>query len=247
MLWEGKTNCKEQAIVSSPGWCQRASWVQKSLHNKEQWFLCHVSAPRWTPAGISGRTVGSQQGGLYLSPPFRACLIGADPPPLGQCQAPPQDSTTADNRLVWLHIQTLKPKQPWQLSTRNNVLLHDMCINSTAMCLRGFSPRMCAYVQSSLLSKDVIKCARSFGTAYPQFWLNATALLDSVLAADTVSAENSSWGDLSWRRNQRHLCECDELDFLQRGAMTWFFHFYRKPQQKMEELPAAFQYGVTTF
>lgn len=72
--------------------------------------------------------------------------------PLGQCRAPPQDFAAADNRLVWQSVQTLKAKQPWQLSTRTNILLRD----TRPYTAQGWEcARVCVYVQDQFLHRRV--------------------------------------------------------------------------------------------
>lgn len=115
--------------------------------------------------------------------------------PLGQCRAPPQDFAAADNRLVWQSVQTLKAKQPWQLSTRTNILLRD----TRPYTAQGWEcARVCVYTHTR--------------TAYPELWLNGLAFPDSIRASRrNVRSDLAHWqkslpvGELSRRRNQRHL------------------------------------------
>ena len=101
--------CPHEARWGRPSWGDSFLWnltaatlwhimikTHKETHSVSNWnpgrhlipslslmppVLCYLSAHRYIPLGVFGRAAGSQQGGLYLSRQFKACLVAADPNP----------------------------------------------------------------------------------------------------------------------------------------------------------------------
>lgn len=197
----------------------------------------------YTPVGVLEKAAGSLEGAcichlhLGLVPWWLTQII-----PLGQCQAPPQNYTAAVNRLVWWSIQTLKPKQSWQLSTRTNILMHkahakcqdgSVChYLSVSACnawyVLDFSTLVCKLVSVLLCVGPSTIFFSCFGTAYPQLWLNPDRFPDSVQARRLYVKNNlPHWqkslpvGDLSWRGNQRLTWQAGLPPSWQKSLVSW--------------------------
>lgn len=137
------TNRKQALVFPCIYLMPVGSWVQHSPHrgNRGKQVLCYLSARRYTPT--RGLWEGSRipAGGVYLSPRFRTHLIAADsnkPPGAIPMPASSKNSTTADNRLIWQSIQTLEPKQSWQLSTRKTSSCKPRTSSMDGLVCRGF-------------------------------------------------------------------------------------------------------------